>query len=142
MKKSILFTVLFAFIATFAMAQPLRMARPFIDFSKYEKTDSFLLKGVYAIHVDSVFNLPTEAYLSIKTDAERKTAIVAPPYGTPFMVYNIEENERRIVFWYQDNRIYCGLIYDKIEKVYQRFTERKKSEFNRRMHGFGFRPRR
>ena len=45
MKKSILISVLFAFIATFAFAQP-RMVRPFIDFSKYEKVDTLPLEMI------------------------------------------------------------------------------------------------
>ena len=40
--------------------------------------------------------------------------------------YNIEENERRLVLWYKDERVYCGYIYDKYYKVCQYFEKREK----------------
>jgi len=43
-----------------------------------------------------------------------------------YFKYNIEENDRRLVLWYKDNRIYCGYIYDKQYKVCQYFEKREK----------------
>lgn len=40
--------------------------------------------------------------------------------------YNIEENDRRLVLWYKDDRIYCGYTYDKKYKVCQYFEKREK----------------
>lgn len=152
MKKSILITVLFAFIATFAFAQP-RMVHPFIDFSKYEKVDTLPLEMI-SVHFpteieneniakqgvslgggDYMFPTLHHDNLVIKTNADRTKAIVVfksvivggrfeLPIGGRYE-YTIEENERRIVLWYKDNRTYCGYIYDKKYKICQCFEERK-----------------
>ena len=154
MNKSILITALFAFIATFTFAQP---KNPFIDFSKYEKADSFLLEKVY-VHLPVefedgkqpqnstalgsgyyLFELPHAQIMTIKTNGDRTKAVVTYkslvvggrfeyPIGGRYE-YNIEENDRRIVLWYKDDRTYCGYIYDKLIKVCKCFEERKEYKY-------------
>ena len=40
--------------------------------------------------------------------------------------YEVMENDRRLVLWHKDDRIYCGYIYDKYYKVCQYFEKREK----------------
>jgi len=152
MKKSILFTVLFAFIATVAMAQP-RMVHPFIDFSKYEKLDTLPLEMI-SVHFpteieneniakngvslgggDYMFPTRHSDNIIIKTNADRTKAIIVfksivvggrfeLPIGGRYE-YTIEENDRRLILYYKDNRTYCGYIYDKKFKICQCFEEKK-----------------
>ena len=43
-----------------------------------------------------------------------------------YLRFNIEENDKRLVLWHKDDRIYCGYIYDKQYKVCQYFEKREK----------------
>jgi hypothetical protein len=157
MKRSILISVLFAFIATIAMAQPQmarpQMLRPFIDFSKYEKVDTLPLEMI-SVHFpteieneniakngvslgggDYMFPTRHSDNIIIKTNADRTKAIVVfksivvggrfeLPIGGRYE-YTIEENDRRLILYYKDNRTYCGYIYDKKFKICQCFEEKK-----------------
>lgn len=152
MKRSILISVLFAFIATVAMAQP-RMVRPFIDFSKYEKVDTLPLEMI-SVHFpteidneniakngvslgggDYMFPTRHSDNIIIKTNADRTKAIIVfksivvggrfeLPIGGRYE-YTIEESDRRLILYYKDNRTYCGYIYDKKFKICQCFEEKK-----------------
>lgn len=164
MKRNILITIVFAFISTLSFAQQRMHHHPFIDFSQYEKVDSFLLEKVEVylpfeikeeyMPKDAIaeggggymFTLPHSDKVIIKTNSDRTKAIIVRnsiaisgrlnfifrPYE-----YNIEENEKRCVLWYKDDRTYCGYIYDKEFKVCKYFESRSKREFRRFM-----RPRR
>ena len=45
------------------------------------------------------------------------------------MEFNIDDNARRTVLWFNDKNIYCGYIYDKIYKACKYFESKK--EFHR-----------
>ena len=158
--KKIFITLVLAFVATLSIAQPRMMPRPFVDFSQYEKVDSFLLEKVevtlpFEIKEENLpkdaiaeggggymFTLPHADKVVIKTNSDRTKAIIVRnsiavggrlnfifrPYE-----YNIEENEKRCVLWYKDDRTYCGYIYDKEFKVCKYFESRHKREFRRFM---------
>lgn len=148
MKKSILITVLFAFIATVAMAQP--------QMTKFKNVVSLPIENAYwhsdrEIKLDDIqdlgdgdYSLPIKDSLVIRTNDERTKAMINnAPFGFR-IIYNVQEDERRIVLWYDDDRIYCGYVYDKKIKACQRFGKTKEKAFRRGMNrfGFGFRPRR
>ena len=153
MKKSILIALMLAFIATVSVfAQP-KMVRPFIDFSKYEKVDTLPLEMI-SVHFlteieneniakngvslgggDYMFPTRHSDNIIIKTNADRTKAIVVfksivvggrfeLPIGCRYE-YTIEENDRRHILYYKDNRTYCGYIYDKKFKICQCFEEKK-----------------
>ena len=65
-------------------------------------------------------------------DLELKGIVVYNSYtwGRHFE-FNIKDNERRTVLWYEGKGIYCGYIYDQIYKVAKYFESRK--EFKRFM---------
>ena len=147
MLKKVFITLLMVFACSIlSFAQP-KMTRPFINFSKYEKVDSLQLekillhfnKGVDidgAIDMgggDYLVDMPHKDKIIIRTNAERTQAIVlynSYCFGRHFE-FNIQENERRLILWYKDNRTYCGYIYDKALKVCQYFESKK--EFKRFM---------
>lgn len=153
MKKSILIALMLAFIATVSVfAQP-KMVRPFIDFSKYEKVDTLPLEMI-SVHFpteieneniakngvslgggDYMFPTRHSDNIIIKTNADRTKAIIVfksivvggrfeLPIGGRYE-YTIEENDRRLILYYKDNRTYCGYIYDKKFKICQCFEEKK-----------------
>lgn len=151
--KKLFFTMFFALIAMTTIGQP-RM--PLIDFSNYEKVDSFILEKVevnlpFEIKKEDLptgtieqggggymFTLPHMDKMIIKTNTDRTKAIIIKnsiAVGGRFNFifrpyeYNIEENERRCILWYKDNRTYCGYIYDKEYKICQYFESKK--EFRR-----------
>ena len=159
MKKFILLTVMLAFVAIASVfAQP-RMIRPFIDYSSYVKVDSLPIEMISVHFPTEIENeniaksgvslgggdymFPTRHHdnLIIKTNADRTKAIVVfksivvgdrfeLPIGGRYE-YTVEENDRRIILYYKDNRTYCGYIYDKKFKICQCFEQRK--EFRRFM---------
>lgn len=148
--KKFLLTFVLTIIASLSFAQP---RSPFIDFSKYEKVDSFLLEKVEVtlpfeikesdLPKDAIveggnrylFTLPFSDKMVIKTNSDKSKAIiirnsVVVGGRINFMFrrhyeYNVEENERRLILWYKDNRTYCGYIYDKELKVCQYFDTKK-----------------
>lgn len=141
MKKSILITLMLAFVATLSFAQPRMNPRPFIDFSKYEKVDSLPLErillhfengvdiedAIYTGGGDYMVTMPHKDRIIIRTNADRTQAIVlynSYCFGRHFE-FNVQENERRIVLWYKGNRTYCGYIYDKVFKVCKYFESKK-----------------
>ena len=142
--KKIILTFLFTLISVVVFAQPQMSPRHFssIDFSKYEVVDSLPLERIL-IHfnkeIDDNENLislgggdymaiaPHKDKIVIKTTNDRSKAIIlynSYVFGRHFE-FNIEENERRIVFWYDDKGIYCGYIYDKEFKICKYFESRK-----------------
>ena len=38
--------------------------------------------------------------------------------------FNIEDSDRRLILWYEDDDIYCGYVYDKQYKVAKYFESR------------------
>lgn len=159
MKRSILISVLFAFIATIAMAQP-RMHVPFNnDTTKYVNVVSLSIENAYwhsdkeisfegiqdLGNGDYLFGLPQNDSIVIKTNADKtKARIVKKNHflGAPFdyrFSFNVKEDERRIILYYEDNRVYFGYVYDKNFKACQPFRDVKEKEFRRGMNRFGLR---
>ena len=110
-------------------------------FAQYEKLDSLPLERIM-IHFDKeiddekfislgdgdyLVNVPHKDRMLIRTNSDRTKAIViynSYCFGR-HLPFNIEENEKRIVLWYKDNRTYCGYIYDKEFKVCKYFESKK-----------------
>lgn len=156
MKKSILITVLFAFIGTITMfAQPKIM---FLDTTKYTDVVTLSIEnrffhtereinfeGIQELgNGDYVHKLQHKDSLMFETNAEKTKAKIVKmnqflrlPMDR-FLSFNVKEDERRIVLYYEDNRIYCGYIYDKYLKACQPFMNIKEKKFIRGMRKFGF----
>lgn len=149
MKKFIL-TILFALIATFSFSQPMQhQFRPKIDFAKYEIVDSLPLERImiYAekeIDGEGVIDLGSGYYMAplphndkmiIRMTQDSTKAIVlynSIVFGRHFE-FNVKNNERRMILWYEDKGIYCGYIYDKYYKVCSYFESKKEfKKFMRR----------
>ena len=149
MKRFIL-SFIFVLVATFTFAQPNPMHRTFgerFDFQKYEVVDSLPLE-----RIDLQFNkeiddenlidlgnghymapLPHKDKMIIRMTTDSTKAIVVYNsliFGRHFE-FNVKNNERRLILWYEDKGIYCGYIYDKYYKVCSYFESRK--EFKRFM---------
>ena len=146
--KRLIFTFLLSFVTLFSFGQFNPRHFSSIDFTKYEVVDSLPLERIL-IHfnkeIDDNENMislgggdymaiaPYKDKMIIKTTPDRSKAIIlynSYVFGRHFE-FNIEENERRIVFWYDDKRIYCGYIYDKEFKICKYFESKK--EFKRFM---------
>jgi len=147
MKRFIL-SLVFVLVASFGFAQAPRMSfMNRVDFNKYEVVDSLPIERIM-IHFDKEIDdenlislgsgdymatVPHKDNMIIRTTADKTKAIVVHnsyAFGRHFE-FNIEDNERRIVLWYEDKGIYCGYIYDKKYKVCKYFESKK--EFNRFM---------
>lgn len=136
MRKLLLFLLLS--IATFSYSQ--RHFRDYIDISKYEVIDSLALDRIYIYSPfdydsNTVINSGDGLYL-IEMPHKDKMVIRKTKDNTKAIVvynsycfgrhkeFNIKDDERRMVLWYQDDHIYCGYIYDKIYKVCKYFESR------------------
>ena len=71
-------------------------------------------------------------YNKDKTKAIITNNSIIQGIGLHFFEFNIKENERRQTFYYDDNNILCGLIYDKYYKVAKYFRYEKKEIGRRR----------
>lgn len=141
MLKKVFITLLMVFTCSIlSFAQP-KMARPFIDFSKYEKVDSLPLEMIMvhfnneiddadAISMgdgDYLVKVPYNDKILIRKTVDDTKAIVlynSYCFGRHFE-FNVEDSERRTILWYRDKRIYCGYIYDKKFKVCKYFESKK-----------------
>jgi len=137
MRKLILFLLLS--IATISFAQN-RHFRNYIDIRKYEIVDSLSLERIniyspFDYDSDKVINngdgeylieLPHKDKMIIRKTKDKKKAIVV--YNSIVFgrhkEFNIKENERRLILWYEDDNLYCGYIYDKVYKVCKYFESR------------------
>ena len=147
--KKIILTFLFALIATFGFSQPKHfnygMVRPNIDMTQYSVVDSLPIERVM-IHFngdidnedfvslgggDYMAPVPHKDNMIIKANSDNTKAIVlynSYNFGRHFE-FNVKDNERRTILWYEDKHIYCGYVYDKRWKVCKYFESRK--EFNK-----------
>lgn len=142
MKKFIL-TFVFALIATLSFAQSNQFQfRPNIDLTQYEIVDSLPLER-FTFYVDKEINddrlialgsgyymapLHRQDNIIIKTNKDRTKAIIlynSYCFGRRYLEFTIQENDRRIVFYNQDDKGYCGYIYDKYYKVAKYFDSKK-----------------
>lgn len=148
MKRFIL-SLVFVFITTFGFSQTHTILPHFDrpDLSQYEVVDSLPLERIM-IHFDKEIDnddfislgsgdymapIPHKDKIVIKTNTDRTKAIVlynSYCFGR-HLEFNVKENEKRTVLWFQDKNLYCGYIYDKTYKVCKYFESKK--EFNRFM---------
>ena len=146
--KRLILSLIFVLVTTFSFAQAPKMNfMQRIDFSKYEVVDSLPLERIM-IHFDKEIDdenfislgdgdymapVPHKDNMIIKTTSDKSKAIIlhnSYAFGRHFE-FNVEDNERRIILWYEDKGIYCGYVYDKKYKVCKYFESRK--EFKRFM---------
>lgn len=143
--KKLVFTFLFALLATFTFAQmpqrmhhPRHFQMPNVDRMEYCIVDSLPLERItiYSPYdygeADGIIKLGENSYLMempfndkmvIATNKDRTKAIVlynSYCFGR-HKEFNIKENEKRIVLWYEDDDVYCGYTYDKKYKVCKYF---------------------
>lgn len=144
--KKILFTFLFTLMSMISYAQfvPQRHHfnyKPNIELSQYVLTDSLSLEAIY-IHSpfdydddkvvdlgsgDYIIEMPYKDKMIIRTNKDKTKAIVlynSYCFGR-HKEFNIKDNERRMILWYEDDKIYCGYIYDKHYKVCKYFESKK-----------------
>ena len=147
MKRFIL-SLVFVLVASFGFAQAPRMSFiERVDFNKYEVVDSLPIERIMIyfekeIDDENLIDLGGGYYMApvphndkmiIRTTTDKTKAIVVHnsyAWGRHFE-FNVEDNERRTVLWYEGKGIYCGYIYDKKYKVCKYFESKK--EFKRFM---------
>ena len=147
MKRFIL-SLVFVLVASFGFAQAPRMSfMDRVDFNKYEVVDSLPIERIMIyfekeIDDENLIDLGGGYYMApvphndkmiIRTTTDKTKAIVVHnsyAWGRHFE-FNVEDNERRTVLWYEGKGIYCGYIYDKKYKVCKYFESKK--EFKRFM---------
>lgn len=147
MKRFIL-SLVFVLVASFGFAQAPRMSfMERVDFNKYEVVDSLPIERIMIyfekeIDDENLIDLGGGYYMApvphndkmiIRTTTDKTKAIVVHnsyAWGRHFE-FNVEDNERRTVLWYEGKGIYCGYIYDKKYKVCKYFESKK--EFKRFM---------
>ena len=114
--------------------------RHYIDISKYTVVDSLSLERIY---IYSPFDYESDKIISTgegtyliemphkdkmiirKTKDEKKAIVIYNSFVFGrHKEFNIKENERRLILWYEDEHIYCGYIYDKVYKVCKYFESR------------------
>ena len=146
--KRLVLSLIFVLVTTFSFAQAPRMNfMNQIDFSKYEVIDSLPIERIM-IHFDKEIDnedfislgdgdymapVPRKDNMIIRTTTDKSKAIIvynSYAFGRHFE-FNVEDNERRTVYYYEDKRIYCGYVYDKKYKICKYFESRK--EFKRFM---------
>lgn len=108
-----------------------------IDISKYEVVDSLPLERIniyspFDYEGDKIINsgdgfylieLPHKDNMIIRKTKDNKKAIViynSIVFGR-HKEFNIKDNKKRLILWYEDDFIYCGYIYDKYYKVCKYF---------------------
>ena len=151
--KKLLITFLLTFFVSIGFAQrpmhhPKHFRMPHIDISQYEVVDSLPLEKITIYSPfdyqegEDVIQLGTNEYLIdmpypdkmiIRTNKDRSKAIViynSYCFGR-HKEFNIRETDRRLVLWYlDDNELYCGYAYDKVYKVCKYFESIDGSIFN------------
>ena len=138
MKKLITLILLFTSITCFG--QNRKYFREYIDLSKYEIVDSLPLERIFIYspfdyESDKVIStgdgtylieMPHKDKMIIRKTKDNDKAIVI--YNSFIFgrhkEFNIEDSDRRLVLWYEDDNIYCGYIYDKQYKVAKYFESR------------------
>jgi len=150
--KKLIFTLILAFVSLASFSQP-KFNSPFkgVNLSEYVNTDSLKLEWTYAYvnkdipQSDDVipcgggyymFKLKQPRYFVIKTN-EDKTKAVLEGFHPMFLFreYNLFEDERSIVLWYKDDNLYCGYVYSKKEKAFDKFADREK-KFTKKFERF------
>ena len=132
--------ILMLFITTICYGQNRRYFREYIDLSKYEIVDSLPLERVFIYspfdyESDKVIptgdgtyliEMPYKDKMIIRKNNDNTKAIVV--YNSFIFgrhkEFNIEDSDRRLILWYEDEYVYCGYIYDKQYKVCKYFEQR------------------
>lgn len=138
MKKLITLILLFTSITCFG--QNRKYFREYIDLSKYEIIDSLPLERIFIYspfdyESDKVIStgdgtylieMPHKDKMIIRKTKDNDKAIVV--YNSFIFgrhkEFNIEDSDRRLILWYEDDDIYCGYVYDKQYKVAKYFESR------------------
>lgn len=138
MKK--IFILILLFLSVNCLAQNRKYFREYIDLSKYEVIDSLPLERIFIYspfdyESDKVIStgdgtylieMPHKDKMIIRKTKDNDKAIVI--YNSFIFgrhkEFNIEDSDRRLVLWYEDDDIYCGYIYDKQYKVAKYFESR------------------
>lgn len=132
MKKLIL-TLMLTLITLSGFSQMRHMPRHMVDFRQYEVIDSIplektLIYSPFDYESDEVISLGDGEYLIdlpkkdnmiIRTNKDRTKAIVV--YNSfcfgRHLEFNIKENEKRLILWYEDDHMFCGYVYEKNFKM-------------------------
>ena len=91
------------------------------------KENQIIQLGTY----DYLFELPTKENIVVRYNKDKTKAIITNSsiiqgIGLHVFEFNIQDNKRRQIFYYDDDNILCGLIYDKGYKVAKYFRYEKK----------------
>jgi len=132
--------ILMLFITTICYGQNRKYFREYIDLSKYEIVDSLPLERMFIYspfdyESDKVIptgdgtyliEMPHKDKMIIRKNSDNTKAIVV--YNSFIFgrhkEFNIEDSDRRLILWYEDEYVYCGYIYDKQYKVCKYFEQR------------------
>lgn len=95
--------------------------------SKRLKENEIIQLGSY----EYMFELPKKdnivvRYTNDKTKAVVINSSIIQGMGLHFFEFNVQDNKRRQILYYDDDNILCGLIYDKEYKVAKYFRYEKK----------------
>jgi len=138
--KKLLLLMLLGICITSSAQRPNRHFREYIDFSKYEVIDSLPLERMYIYSPfdyddNTIINagegiylieMPQKDKIIIRKTKDNSKAIVV--YNSIIFgrhkEFNIKDDRRRTILWYEDDNIYCGYIYDKFYKVCKYFESK------------------
>lgn len=101
----------------------------------YKNIDTLLVETVASVYPtqnnEYLIEIPSGNKLVIAYNEDKTKAIVLQS-SFPFVrykEYNVKEDERRIILWYDDNILYCGYVYDKKLNAAQYCETINKEEF-------------
>lgn len=122
--------------AQFEVVDSLPLERIMIHFNKEIDDEKLISLG----EGDYMAPVPHKDNMIIRTNSDRTKAVVlynSYCFGR-HLVFDVQENDRRLILYHKDNNLYCGYIYDKKFKVCKYFESRK--EYNRFIRNKFFRP--
>ena len=141
-KKLLLTLVCFASVSC-VMSQGFPMMH-LREFNKhFINVDTLILENAPTVNPtedgDYLFELPKACKIVIAYNVDSTKAIVRYTTGFQFIphrVYNVKDDERRLVLWYKDDHVYCGYVYDKRFKAgqyYEAFNEEEREKIISRL---------
>lgn len=113
--------------AKYEIIDSLPIERVMVHFNKEVDSEDLIYLG----DGDYMAPVPHKDRMIIKTTPDRTKAIVvynSYAWGR-HLEFNIREDNRHIILWYQNGNIYCGYVYDKEFKIAKYYESRK--EYNR-----------
>ena len=113
--------------AKYEIIDSLPIERIMVHFNKEVDSEDLIYLG----DGDYMAPVPHKDRMIIKTTPDRTKAIVvynSYAWGR-HLEFNIREDDRHIILWYQNGNIYCGYVYDKEFKIAKYYESRK--EYNR-----------